>query len=249
MALFIIGTDWLTKYTLQVKQGDDLKFTLKEPIVIDGVRIEQRKDELRFCVLNYDITDKNRLNLAFNLSRALTLIFAVNLTTYWGKPLGIKGLPKNNLMNKVRVYKDMEKLGSSKSTVPLEQHHVDGILEYAKALDSLTDNITYKISEGFSWYNKGLGETELVNKFILFYITIEFLGNYLNRNRDSSTKVRTILNKYSNDTSLTQSIINLRNEIFHEGVKRADILPYIQVMDSTIREAFRDIVFQKISPK
>jgi hypothetical protein len=235
---------------VQVKQGEDLKFVIKEPIVIDGIRIEQRNDELRFRILNYDITDKNRLNLAFNLSRALTLIFAVNLTTYWGKPLGIKGLPKNNLMNKVRTYKDMEKLGSIKRTVLLEQHHSERILEYTKALDSLDTAIANGVSGGFSWYNKGLSEIELVNKFIYFYIALEFLGTYLNPNKHYPTaKVKIVLDKYSNNKELTDKITSTRHEIFHEGVKRADIAFYTQTMDSTIREAFRDIVFNKIAPK
>ena len=240
----------MTRYVVQVKQGDGLKFVIKEPIVVDNVRIEQRKDELRFCVLKYDITDKNRLNLAFNLSRVLTLIFAVNLQTYWGKPLGIRGLPRSNLIDKVKNYRDLEKLVSSKSTVLLEQHHANRILEYAKALDSLDANIASVVAAGFSWYNKGLSEIELVNKFVYFYITLELLGTYLNPNKQSPTvKVKTVLNRYSNNKELTDKITSTRHEIFHEGIKRADVMPYVQTMDSAIREAFRDIIFNKIPPR
>ena len=236
-------------YIVQVKQGEDTRFTIEKPIVVCEIRIKQRKDELEFRQLHYDIADANRLNILFNLSTALTLIFGVSLTTYWGRPPKIKGV-HNDVFSSIKYYKDMRKLGFNQSSVSLEQHHSERIQKYTKALNSLDTNIANRVSAGFSWYNKGLSEIELANKFIYFYITLEFLGTYSNPNKQSPTaKVKAILNKYSNNKELTDKIISTRHEIFHEGIKRADIIPYIQTMDSAIREAFKDIVFNKISPK
>jgi hypothetical protein len=164
----------------------------------------------------------------------------------WGGPT-----PSNKsdpLYYSVRNLKQMMKRTGSWTTILLEPHHAERLVEYTSALSALNQQITGKIYEGLVWYNKGLEEVDPTGKFVLFYITLEFLGNYFNLNKAPSAKVKELINKYSNAKSLKDEIVTCRNEIFHEGVRKYDVEKYLQAMNSAILEAFKDIVFNKIPP-
>jgi hypothetical protein len=230
-------------FTLQLKQGKNPQFTILKPLIIDGIKIRQIKGEIQF---RYKPKGNNGYDNAFNLRNALILTFAVSLTPIWGGPT-----PSNKsdpMYYSVRNLKRMMKRTGSFSTVLLEAHHAERLIEYTTALNSLNSEITGKIYEGLVWYNKGLEELDPTNKFVLFYITLEFLGNYFNPSQAPTAKVKGLLNNYSNDKSLTGEILKSRHKIFHQGVRKYDIEKYIQAMDSAIREAFKDIAFNKIPP-
>ena len=195
-------------YILQIKQGNGLRIAVDKPIVVGGIKIRQRRDEIEFRDSNpYDQTNARRFDNIFNMCSALTLIFAVSLTKYWGKPPKLNKYVDSSY-GSIKWYKDMEKLGSSKSTVLLGPQHIDRVLDYTNALSSLDTDTLAKVSEGISWYNKGLAEFELINKFILFYITLEFLGTYLNPGSPTA-KVRKILNTYSDNKDITETIATI----------------------------------------
>lgn len=240
------------RYTLQIRQGTDPGFALLKPIVIQGIKIKQKKDKIEF---NYKAFDKNGFldgyhngyDKAFNLRNALVMIFGVSLTPLWGAP--VTRNKSDPMYHSVRDVKRMMKTTGTSSAVLLEPHHVKRISEYLDALHSIDTEITGKVYEGISWYNRGLDEKDPTQKFILFYITLEFLGTYFNPIRNSTAKVRAVLNKYSNNAAITEQILACRHEIFHQGAQKYDISSYTHAMNSAINGAFRDIVFKKIPPK
>ena len=235
----------LMRYLVQFRQGVGLQFSLKEPILVDGIRIMERRNVLEF---HYKPTGNNGYDNATDLRLALILTFAVSLTMLSGAGPVIRN-KSDPLYSSMKEFRKMVKSTGSKSTVLLAPNHIERLSEYTKKLNSLSIEIRRKIYDGIYWYNKGLDEVDLTDKFILFYIMLEYLGSYFDSTASPTAKVKAVLNKYSNNKEITNQIVACRNQIFHGGVKRYDIEHHTQAMDSAIREAFRNIIFNKIPPK